>query len=233
MSFLDKLAVFMGLPNKVPPETQQLLRQLLLLLGFPQPTEENISPFLPVLEEELTVENLADVWLRNPDDCHYGECQRRGGCLPNARLALILGLPLNCQIVAALFEMQQMGEEESMDKVQTYLKKKADMQEDPDGYCEKERVPTPFNGRIPVVQCKEGLTCALCQEDPNPGEAIFKMPCCQSVYHTSACHDNGNILKWFEEHKSCPGCNKSLEETFKRCHEEEAQTPAKRAKLAK
>lgn len=232
---LKNLAVHMGLPKELPLENQKLLQDLLKRLGFQDPTEESLSPFLPGLEEDLTVQNLADLWITTPDDCDYGECHRRRDCLPNATLALILGLPLNCHIVAALFEMQQMGHEEVLEsaEVETYLRNRADMQEDPDGYCGKQRVPTPFKGRIPVVSCKEGMTCALCQEDPTPGEKIFQMPCCQSVFHTSACHDNGNILKWFEEHKSCPGCNKSLEETFKRRHEEEAQNLAKPTKPTK
>ena len=235
--FLTTLALDMGLPERLPKTTRELLENMFKNLGFREATEACVSPSLQELERYLYPQNLAELWMVTPDGCPYGECHRRRDYLEIATLALILGLPLNCQIVKALFEMKQMGHEvpESA-QVETYLKNRADMEEDPDGYCGKERVPTPFKGRIPVVPCQQGMTmtCALCQEDPNPGEAIFQMPCCLSVFHTTPCHENGNILKWFEDHNSCPGCNKSLEETFKRRHEEEESTkssnPAKRAR---
>jgi hypothetical protein len=228
-----QLAFHLGLPTQVPNENKRLLITALRTLGF-QCTEDNESlmfPFLAGFMRDIDLPYLANLWKNTPGcDCNFYRCIKRTTSLEPAIMALVLGLPMNCEIVEALTELQQFGELEPH-AVHTYLKNRILMQADADNFCCDDRVPTPFKGDLPIVQCQEGMICGLCLEGPKTGENVFSMPCCKTVFHYDRCVGGYNILKWFEEKKNCPGCNQVLDNKRLR-QDEKAENPAKRARRA-
>ena len=68
-------------------------------------------------------------------------------------------------------------------------------------------VPEPTNPtRIITVTCEGDLgSCAICQEEIQPGELVTRLCCSEKVEHHHIFH-NSCILEWFMREKTCPTC---------------------------